>query len=85
MTIGSSHLRFAGASHTLRLTTDASLTAILEERPFFLDDTLTLLLGPDESVLRHRRRRAATSSRRPRRTGGTGCVGSRFRSNGRQR
>ena len=35
---------------TLRLTTDASLTAILEERPFFLGDTLTLLLGPDETV-----------------------------------
>jgi GH15 family glucan-1,4-alpha-glucosidase len=35
---------------TLRMTTDASLTAILEERPFFLGDTLTLLLGPDETV-----------------------------------
>ena len=35
---------------TLRLTTDASLTAILEERPFFLGDTITLFLGPDETV-----------------------------------
>ncbi len=50
MTTGSSHLRFVGAAHTLRLTTDASLTAIVDERPFFIDDTLTFLLGPDESV-----------------------------------
>ena len=42
-------LRHARTS-TLRLTTDASLTAILEERPFFLDDAVTLLLGPDETV-----------------------------------
>ena len=35
---------------TLRLTTDASLTAILQETAFFLEDTVTLLLGPDESV-----------------------------------
>ena len=50
MTMGSSHLRFVGAAHTLRLTTDASLTAIVDERPFFIDGTLTFLLGPDESV-----------------------------------
>jgi GH15 family glucan-1,4-alpha-glucosidase len=35
---------------TLRLTTDASLTALLESRPFFLDDTITLHLGPDETL-----------------------------------
>jgi GH15 family glucan-1,4-alpha-glucosidase len=34
----------------LRLTTDASLTAILQETPFFLDDTVTLLLGADETL-----------------------------------
>jgi GH15 family glucan-1,4-alpha-glucosidase len=50
MTMGSSHLRFVGASHTLRLTTDASLTAIADERPFHVDGTLTFVLGPDESV-----------------------------------
>jgi GH15 family glucan-1,4-alpha-glucosidase len=49
-TTGSSHLRFVGAAHTLRLTTDASLTAIVDERPFHLERTLTFLLGPDESV-----------------------------------
>ena len=48
-TSGSHHVRYVGGSHTLRLTTDASLTAVADERPFFLDGTLTLLLGPDES------------------------------------
>ena len=69
---------------TLRLTTDASLTAILEERPFFLDDAVTLLLGPDETVP------SAVGRGRPplhrgddRATGATGCAGSRSRSSGR--
>lgn len=50
VTQGSSHIRYAMPAVTLRLTTDASLTAIQEERPFFLGDTLTLLLGTDETV-----------------------------------
>jgi GH15 family glucan-1,4-alpha-glucosidase len=49
-TVGSHHVRYVGAAHTMRLTTDASLTALLQERPFFIEDTLTLLLGPDEPV-----------------------------------
>jgi hypothetical protein len=50
ITVGSSHIRYVMPGMTLRLTTDASLAAILEERPFLLGDTLTLLLGPDETV-----------------------------------
>ncbi len=50
MTVGSSHIRYVMPGVTLRLTTNASLTAILEERPFFLGDAVTLLLGPDETV-----------------------------------
>ena len=50
VTVGSSHIRYVMPGVTLRLTTDASLTAILEERPFFLSDTITLLLGTDETV-----------------------------------
>ena len=50
VTIGSHHVRYVGPDFALRLTTDASLTAILEERPFFVDDTATLLLGADEPV-----------------------------------
>ncbi len=49
-TVGSSHIRYLGADLTLRLTTDASLTAIVEERAFLLDQELTLLLGPDETL-----------------------------------
>ena len=50
VTWGSNHIRYVMPALTLRLTTDASLTAILQERPFFLEDTVTLLLGPDETV-----------------------------------
>ena len=49
-TSGSNHVRYIGTDLVLRLTTDASVTALLEETPFFLDDTVTLLLGPDETV-----------------------------------
>ena len=49
-THGSNHIRFVSPGRTLRLTTDASLTAILQELPFFLEDTVTLILGADESV-----------------------------------
>ncbi len=49
-TQGSNHIRFVTPGRTLRLTTDASLTAILQELPFFLEDTVTLILGADETV-----------------------------------
>lgn len=47
---GSNHIRFLGGEPVLRLTTNAVLTALLEERPFLLDGTVTLMLGPDETV-----------------------------------
>ena len=47
---GSHHIRFMAPELVLRLTTDASVTAILEEMPFFLEDSVILLLGPDETV-----------------------------------
>jgi len=49
-TVGSNHMRYVGHDLTLRLTTDAPITAIVDERPFLLEDTATLLLGADESV-----------------------------------
>ncbi len=49
-TCGSNHIRYAGTDLGLRLTTDASIAALLEENPFYLEDTVTLLLGPDETV-----------------------------------
>jgi GH15 family glucan-1,4-alpha-glucosidase len=49
-TYGSNHIRYVGPDLVLRLTTDASVTAIVEESSFLLEDTVTLLLGPDETV-----------------------------------
>jgi GH15 family glucan-1,4-alpha-glucosidase len=49
-TTGSSHVRYVGGGLVLRLTTDASITAVVEERAFFLADEITLLIGPDETV-----------------------------------
>jgi GH15 family glucan-1,4-alpha-glucosidase len=50
ITWGSNHIRYVGTGLVLRLTTDAAVTAVVEENPFFLDDAVTLLLGPDETV-----------------------------------
>jgi GH15 family glucan-1,4-alpha-glucosidase len=56
ITHGSNHIRFIGPEFALRLTTDMSLTHVLEENSFVLEDVATLLLGPDESVLESVRR-----------------------------
>jgi len=50
LTHGSNHIRYVLPNLTLRLTTDASITAILEERAFVLDHPLALVLGPDETL-----------------------------------
>jgi len=49
-TYGSHHVRYVTPDWVLRLTTDASLTMLLEERPFFLDDSVTLIFGADETI-----------------------------------
>jgi GH15 family glucan-1,4-alpha-glucosidase len=49
-TFGSNHIRYVGPEHIMRLTTNASLSHIMEENPFVLEDTVTLMFGPDESV-----------------------------------
>jgi GH15 family glucan-1,4-alpha-glucosidase len=49
-TYGSHHIRYVSPTWALRLTTDSSITAILQEIPFFLEDRLTLVFGPDESI-----------------------------------
>lgn len=49
-TTGSHHIRYVDGLPVLRLTTDASVSAIVEERAFVLEDSVTLLFGPDESV-----------------------------------
>ncbi len=50
MTHGSHHIRYVAPSWILRLTTDISVTAVLQELPFFLETTATLILGPDETI-----------------------------------
>ncbi len=50
ITTGSHHVRYVDGLPILRLTTDASIAAIVEERAFVLDESITLLLGPDETV-----------------------------------
>jgi GH15 family glucan-1,4-alpha-glucosidase len=47
---GSNHITYAGEGVTLRLTSDASTTALLEESLFFLDAPITLMFGPDETI-----------------------------------
>ncbi|MBK9239646.1 MAG: glycoside hydrolase family 15 protein [Acidobacteria bacterium] len=49
-TSGSNHIRYQCGGLTLRLTTNASITAVLDERVFYLNDAVTLMLGPDETV-----------------------------------
>lgn len=50
VTCGSHHIRYIGPDWVFRLTTDMSLTAILEETPFFLEDKVTLIFGSDETI-----------------------------------
>ncbi|HEX6141163.1 MAG TPA: glycoside hydrolase family 15 protein [Geminicoccaceae bacterium] len=50
ITRGSNHIRYVASDTSLRLTTNAPLTYILDETPFILEQPLTLLLGPDESL-----------------------------------
>jgi GH15 family glucan-1,4-alpha-glucosidase len=47
-TRGSNHIRFVAPDLTLRLTTDAAVSYVLEATPFLLTRPLHLVLGPDE-------------------------------------
>jgi GH15 family glucan-1,4-alpha-glucosidase len=48
-TWGSNHVRYLGGDYVMRLTTNCSITAVLEETPFVLRRPFALLLGPDET------------------------------------
>jgi len=50
ITCGSNHVRYVGSDQVLRLTTDASVTAVTDETWFVLEDEITLILGPDEPL-----------------------------------
>lgn len=47
---GAHHISFTGTTQSMRVTTDAPVSAITDERPFFLHESVTLLMGPDETV-----------------------------------
>jgi GH15 family glucan-1,4-alpha-glucosidase len=49
-TRGSNHIRYVMPDLTLRMTTDAPISFILDEVPFILEEEFTMLLGPDESL-----------------------------------
>ncbi len=49
-TAGSHHIRYVGRDHDLRLTTNASIAMIQEQRVFVLEDPLAFVFGPDETV-----------------------------------
>ncbi|MGI9492199.1 MAG: glycoside hydrolase family 15 protein, partial [Geminicoccaceae bacterium] len=50
ITRGSNHIRYVGSDMSLRLTTNAPLTYILDETPFILESEVVMWLGPDESL-----------------------------------
>ena len=47
---GAHHVTYSGSTQSMRVTTDASITALTEERLFFLHDSITFLMGPDETI-----------------------------------
>lgn len=47
---GSNHIRYVCPDLTMRLTTDAAVSYLLEESWFLLDKPVTMILGPDESL-----------------------------------
>ena len=50
LTHGSNHIRYVMPGQALRLSTDASITSILDETSTVLDQRLTLIFGPDETI-----------------------------------
>ena len=50
LTRGTNHVRYVGPRFTLRLTTNAPLTYLARETPFLIEEPLSLILGPDETL-----------------------------------
>ena len=51
VTQGSTHIRYVGASQTLRLNSDAPLSYLLSESFFVVDRPMNFIFGPDETLL----------------------------------
>ena len=50
ITHGSNHIRYLHTSQTRRLNTNAPITYVLDETPFLLEEPVSFLLGPDETL-----------------------------------
>ena len=50
VTHGSNHIRYAHTRQALRLNTNAPITYVLDETPFLLEEPVSLLFGPDETL-----------------------------------
>ena len=50
VTHGSNHIRYVHTSQALRLNTNAPITYVLDETPFLLEEPVSLLFGPDETL-----------------------------------
>ena len=83
---GSHHIRFAADGLHYRVTTDASLAALLENRPVVLEQPLHFIIGPGRDAAGIARGAGARVPRRhARATGRSGCARSRCRRTGRTR
>ena len=51
VTHGSNHIRYAHPGQVLRLSTNAPITYVLDETPFLLEEPVSLILGPDETLV----------------------------------
>lgn len=50
ITRGSNHVRFVGADQTIRLTTDAPISYVLESIPFAVEKPFSFFIGSDEAL-----------------------------------
>ncbi|MCO5091812.1 glycoside hydrolase family 15 protein [Bosea sp. (in: a-proteobacteria)] len=50
VTRGSNHVRFVGADQTIRLTTNAPLSYVVEGTPFAVDQVYSFFIGSDEAL-----------------------------------
>jgi len=85
LTRGSNHIRYVGEEFALRVTTNASISYLGDERPFILNRPIDLILSEDETLTTGVGRRRVSSKSRRSTTGSAGRGGLRCRSNGRKR
>ena len=50
LTYGSNHVRYVAENYVLRVTTDGSIAALVDEVPFVLQRPVAFVLGPDETL-----------------------------------